>query len=111
VSLLHAHLVFVTKYGAVFTGAMLTFAETTMRSVCAELDVELVEFNGKADHVICSWLIRQPWRSPHWRSGSRAAPLIPHGVNIPASVSAPACADTCGRHPISPSRAAAHRCR
>ncbi|EUA17312.1 transposase IS200 like family protein [Mycobacterium xenopi 3993] len=30
---------------------MLTFAETTMRTVCAELDVELVEFNGEADHV------------------------------------------------------------
>ncbi len=52
VSLLHAHLVFVTKYRrAVFTDAMLTFCEHTMRGVCAELDVELVEFNGEADHV------------------------------------------------------------
>ena len=47
VSLPHAHLVFVTKYRrAVFTDAMLTFCEQTMRGVCAELDVELVEFNG-----------------------------------------------------------------
>ena len=51
-SLLHAHLVFVTKYRLpVFTDAMLTFAETTMRSVCAALDVELVEFNGETGHV------------------------------------------------------------
>ena len=47
VSVPHAHLVFVTKYRrAVFTDAMLTFCEQTMRGVCAELDVELVEFNG-----------------------------------------------------------------
>jgi REP-associated tyrosine transposase len=50
VSLLHNHLVFVTKYRrAVFTDAMLTFCEQTMRAVCAEL--ELVEFNGEADHT------------------------------------------------------------
>jgi REP-associated tyrosine transposase len=52
VSLLHAHLVFVTKFRRpVFTDAMLTFCEHTMRAVCADLDVELVEFNGEADHV------------------------------------------------------------
>ncbi len=34
---------------------MLTFAETTMRTVCAELDVELVEFNGEADHVLVAY--------------------------------------------------------
>ncbi|MDT5049751.1 MAG: REP-associated tyrosine transposase [Mycobacterium sp.] len=51
-SLLHAHLVFVTKYRRpVFTGQMLTFAEHTLRAVCAELHAELVEFNGEADHV------------------------------------------------------------
>ncbi len=51
-SLLHAHLVFVTKYRRkVFTDAMLTFAEHTIRNVCADLGVELVEFNGEADHV------------------------------------------------------------
>jgi putative transposase len=52
VSLLHAHLVFVTKYRrAVFTDAMLTYTEQTMREVCADLAVELVEFNGETDHV------------------------------------------------------------
>jgi putative transposase len=52
VSLLHAHLVFLTKYRRpVFTDPMLTFCEHTPRTVCADLDVELVEFNGEADHV------------------------------------------------------------
>lgn len=51
-SLLHAHLVFVTKYRRrVFTDAMLTFTENTMRGVRADLEVDLVEFNGEADHV------------------------------------------------------------
>lgn len=51
-SLLHAHLVFVTKYRrTVFTGAMLTFTENTMRGVCTDLGAELVEFNGEANHV------------------------------------------------------------
>ena len=30
---------------------MLTFCEHNLRAVCAELDVELVEFNGEPDHV------------------------------------------------------------
>ena len=30
---------------------MPTFCEHIMRAVCAEFDVELVEFNGEADHV------------------------------------------------------------
>ena len=52
VSLLHAHLVFVTKYRRkVFTEDMLTSTEHTMRSACNELGADLVEFNGQADHV------------------------------------------------------------
>ncbi|UHJ58598.1 IS200/IS605 family transposase (plasmid) [Mycolicibacterium fortuitum] len=52
VSLLHTHLVFVTKYRrAVLTDDMLTFTEHTMRGVCDELSADLVEFNGEADHV------------------------------------------------------------
>ena len=51
-SLLHAHLVFVTTYRRrVFTDEMLTLSENTMRTVCSDLDVELVEFNGETDHV------------------------------------------------------------
>ena len=52
VSALHAHLVLVTTYRRpVFTDEMLTFAENTMRTVCSDLDVELVEFNGETDHL------------------------------------------------------------
>jgi putative transposase len=52
VSLLHAHLVFVTKYRRqVFTDAMLTYCESTMRAVCADLDADRIEFNSEADHV------------------------------------------------------------
>jgi putative transposase len=52
VSLPHAHLVFVTKYRRpVFTDEMLTFCENTMRAVCGELDIELVEYNGEPDHA------------------------------------------------------------
>jgi len=52
VSLLHAHLAFVTKFRRKpFTDPMLTFTETTMRCVCAEPAVELIEFNGESDHV------------------------------------------------------------
>lgn len=43
-SLLNAHLVFVTKYRRkLFTADMLTFCEHIMRTVCAALDVELAE--------------------------------------------------------------------
>lgn len=51
-SLLHAHLVFVTKYRrTVFTGPMLTFTENIMRAVCTDQDADLMEFNGESDHV------------------------------------------------------------
>ncbi len=41
-----------TKYRRkVFTDAMLTYCQTTMTEVCADLGAELVEFNGEADHV------------------------------------------------------------
>jgi putative transposase len=52
VSLLYAHLVFVTKYRRrVFNDAMLTDCEHTLREVCDDLAAELVEFNGEPDHV------------------------------------------------------------
>lgn len=59
VSLLYAHLVFVTKYRRkVMNNAMLTDCENTIRYTCTALDAELVEFNGEADHV--HLLIRYP---------------------------------------------------
>jgi putative transposase len=43
---------FVTKYRRrVFTDAMLTYCENTMPSVCNDLNAELAEFNGEADHM------------------------------------------------------------
>ena len=70
---------FVTKYRRpVFTDAMLTFTEHTMRAVCAELDAELVEFNGETDHV--HLLIASPPTpaiSGSGASGSKAALLTP----------------------------------
>jgi len=91
---------------------MPTFCEHTMRAVCAELDIELVEFNGEADHahllvaypptLVISMLVQR-------LTGRTAyAGVAP---NIPVPVSAPACADTCGRRPTSPCPAEAHRCR
>ena len=50
--LMHAHLVFVTKYRhKVFTDTHLTRMEDIMRAVCADFETELVEFNGGNNHV------------------------------------------------------------
>ncbi|MFI7709011.1 IS200/IS605 family transposase [Nonomuraea sp. NPDC049480] len=52
VFLLHAHLVFVTKFRhRVFTGTHLTRMEEIMRSVCAGFETQLTEFNGEYNHV------------------------------------------------------------
>ncbi|MGP3972989.1 IS200/IS605 family transposase [Streptomyces sp. 8N114] len=50
--ILHAHLVFVTKYRhKVFKDAHLTRMEEIMRAVCEDFECELVEFNGENNHV------------------------------------------------------------
>lgn len=50
--LMHAHLVFVTKYRhRVFDDRHLTRMRAIMTAVCADFEVQLVEFNGEADHV------------------------------------------------------------
>lgn len=50
--MLHAHLVFVTKYrGDVFGPEQLESLEKIFRSVCADFEAELEEFNGEGDHV------------------------------------------------------------
>ncbi|MEU5942407.1 IS200/IS605 family transposase [Micromonospora sp. NPDC047548] len=52
VFVLHAHLVFVTKFRhRVFTDQHLTRLEEIMRAVCADFECELVEFNGEGEHV------------------------------------------------------------
>ncbi len=50
--LIHAHLVFVTKYRKVcFTTRVLSHLEEIFRSVCTDFNAELVEFEGEGDHV------------------------------------------------------------
>ncbi len=50
--LLHAHLVFVTKYRhPVFAAQHLDRIEQIMRDVCAGFGTDLAEFNGEEDHV------------------------------------------------------------
>jgi REP element-mobilizing transposase RayT len=83
-----------------------------MRTVCAELGVELVEFNGETDHVYL--LVAYPPTlaicTPVQRLKGRAAyPVRREGTGAPAP--APGCADTSGRLPTSPSPAAVHHCR
>ncbi|MDA0637371.1 IS200/IS605 family transposase [Nonomuraea sp. MCN248] len=52
VFVLHAHLVFVTKFRhQVFNGEHLTRLEEIMRDVCADFETELREFNGENNHV------------------------------------------------------------
>ncbi|MEU0521266.1 IS200/IS605 family transposase [Streptosporangium sp. NPDC006007] len=52
VFVLHAHLVFVTKFRhRVFTGSHLERMEQIMRDVCADFETELAEFNGESNHV------------------------------------------------------------
>lgn len=52
VFLMHAHLVFVTKYRrGVFTKAILDDLRAIFASVCHDFEAELVEFDGEDDHV------------------------------------------------------------
>ena len=49
---LHVHLVFVAKYRrAVFTKQVLDDLEAIFDDVCKKFEAELVEFDGKDDHV------------------------------------------------------------
>ena len=50
--LIHANLVFVTKYRRVcFTDRVLEHMEKVFKSVCEDFEAELVEFEGEGDHV------------------------------------------------------------
>ncbi len=52
VFLLHAHLVFVTKYRyGVFTKIILDGLKEIFASVCRDFEAELIEFDGEDDHV------------------------------------------------------------
>ena len=59
VFLLHAHLVFVTKYRRnVFVEEVLLDLKDIFNSVCQDFGSELIEFDGKEDHV--SLLVNYP---------------------------------------------------
>lgn len=50
--LLHAHIVFVTKYRKkIFGDAHLEYLQFTMKSLCEELGVDLKDCNGESDHI------------------------------------------------------------
>lgn len=52
VFMLHAHLVFITKYRhVVFNDDHLVTLKRLLEVVCTEFEVELVEFNGGVDYV------------------------------------------------------------
>jgi len=52
VFLLHAHLVFVTKYRrAIFSKKMLESLKSYFEKVCDDFSVDLIEFTGEKDHV------------------------------------------------------------
>ena len=52
VFLLHAHLVFVTKYRyGVFTESILDDLKEIFASVCRDFEAELIEFDGEEDYV------------------------------------------------------------
>ena len=52
VFLLHAHLVFVTKYRyGVFTKVILDDLKEIFASVCRDFEADLIEFDGEDDHV------------------------------------------------------------
>jgi putative transposase len=52
VSLLHVHLVFLTKYRrGVFTREVLDDLRTVFAGVCIDFEAELLEFDGEDDHV------------------------------------------------------------
>jgi putative transposase len=52
VFLMHAHLVFVTKYRkAAFAKAHLTSMQSIFNKICDDFESKLVEFDGEKDHV------------------------------------------------------------
>ncbi|MHB8213708.1 MAG: IS200/IS605 family transposase, partial [Vulcanimicrobiaceae bacterium] len=52
VSVLHVHLVFVTKYRRhVFSKAILDAMRPIFENVCRDFEASLVEFDGEDDHV------------------------------------------------------------
>ena len=103
VFVLHAHLVFVTKYRhKVFGDRHLARMEEVMRMVCADFEVELAEFNGEADHV--HLLVNFPPKVALSKlvnslKASRPAGCARSSPNWPATTTG---RTGCGRAPTSP---------
>jgi hypothetical protein len=74
------------------------FCEHTIGTVRADLDVELVEFDGEADHVRLLVAYR-PSRDLHTGASAETSHRPHRAPRIPAAASLPACADTSGRRP------------
>ena len=50
--LMHAHLVFVTKYRrACFTKSHFETMKAVFEKICADFEVQLIEFDGEKDHI------------------------------------------------------------
>ena len=48
------HLIFVTRYRRdVLTSEMIDTLKEVYRETCAQMEGELIEFGGEADHVLC----------------------------------------------------------
>jgi len=113
VSLLYAHLVFVTQYRRrVLTDAILTDCESTRREVCDALGAELVEFKCEADHV--HLLIRYPPAlaiSTLVRRSKGRDRTPDAGRPPPEDATVPGCTATSKRTPTSRTPQVERRCR
>src|SRR5689334_22558300 len=60
-----------------------------MRQVCADLDTELVEFNGESDQVHLLVATHLRWRFRFWLNDSKAATHTRCDASLPALCSRP----------------------
>lgn len=107
---LHAHLVFVTKYRhQVFIAAHLEPLEQIMRDVCADFETELAEFNGESSHV--HLLANFPPKAALSRLVNRLTGVSSRRMRqeFPAWPGLTGGRTGCGPGPTSPDRPAAHR--
>ncbi|MQY22916.1 hypothetical protein NRB20_60400 [Nocardia sp. RB20] len=108
--MLHAHLVFVTKYRhRVFSDQHLTRMEQIMRDVCADFECELIEFNGEANHV--HLLVNFPPKVALSRLVNSLKGVSSRRMRqeFPELVRHYWQAKRCGRVPTSPDRSAVHQ--
>lgn len=107
---LHAHLVFTPKYRrGPFTDEILRRCEEVMRSVCADFETELVEFNGERDHV--HLLVQYPPKVALSKlvGSLKGSPLDACARSSPTTSVSTCGARTSGHRPTSPHHAEAHR--